>query len=162
MDKMPRIIPPDGYVIDEEKSDDDVIMFKKVKPMFRYDPTRTIYGYVINEMGKINDYIGSNNAKHVFAEFKHADSALAMAQITQIIKNDERYGGEISTDEWNDNSIIKYGITKNNNNVVKIQHTANFNLLAFHTEIQRDLFMKDNIDLIENYLMIEKNENTPI
>lgn len=75
-----------------------------------------------------------------------------MAQISQLMPY---YGGVITDDEWNDNSINKYVIIREVNHVRTIFYHSNYELLAFHTQEQRDEFLKNNEQLVKDYLMIE-------
>lgn len=75
-----------------------------------------------------------------------------MAQISQLIPY---YGGEITNDEWKDGSIRKYIIFRRMNCVGRCEAYSNYELLAFHTQKQRDEFLKNNEQLVKDYLMIE-------
>ena len=91
--------------------------------------------------------------KNVFLTKKHAKSALAMAQISQLISY---YGGEITDEEWMDNSMRKYALLRNNNKIKLVDGCLMvYSFLVFHTEEQRDEFLKNNEQLVKDYLMIE-------
>lgn len=90
----------------------------------------------------------------VFATEKQAKSALAMAQISQIMANDERFGGVVTDEEWN-NDNWKYVIWRKHNNVYYDVLIKSYTFLAFHTVQQRDLFFIENEDLVKQYLMID-------
>lgn len=92
-----------------------------------------------------------NDNKNVFLTEKHAKSALAMAQISQLMPY---YGGEITDEEW-ENSSPKYIIDRYGNMINITFHTNAYYFLAFHTEEQRDEFLKNNEQLVKDYLMIE-------
>ena len=94
----------------------------------------------------------SNNNRNVFLTEKHAKSALAMAQISQLIPY---YGGKITNDEWKDSSIRKYIIFRKMSYVGRCEAYSNYEFLAFHTAEQRDEFLKNNEQLVKDYLMIE-------
>lgn len=98
-----------------------------------------------------NDSTGYN----VFISKKHAKSASAMARIGQLMKYDKRYGGIVTNDEWRDDDIPKYTIFRNKTSYDYNIHYSFFNFLAFHTEEQRDLFIKENEQLVKEYLMID-------
>ena len=92
---------------------------------------------------------------NVFATEKQAKSALAMARISQIMANDERFGGSITDEEW-DNGTIKYCIMRHYNYIITVGNSQiEYYFLAFHTPKQRDLFLKENEDLVRDYLMID-------
>lgn len=93
---------------------------------------------------------------NVFACAKQAKSALAMARISQIMANDEYYGFPITDEEWKDNRVRKYCITRRGDCCDSDVITAIFYyFLAFHTASQRDAFMLDYPELVKDYLMLE-------
>ena len=156
-----RIQVPDGYEIDKENSTFEKIVFKRKKDQKWTELRAIISGYYINEDSQIIDrpksdqyYYGSDNY-NIFATEKQAKSALAMARISQIIANDERFGGPITDKEWGDNTIMKYCIDRKYNKIVTSGYAEYYVFLAFHTEQQRDLFLKENEHLIKDYLMID-------
>jgi len=159
-EKEVRIELPEGYVIDKENSTYECIKLKPInKSKFSdYDGTYRIEeGWGINS-GRVLHYIPRKNdgfAKCVFATEKIAKSALAMAQISQIMANDERFGGIITDNEWKDGRIAKYCILKCYNQLNMDSIHCTYHFLAFHTEEQRDLFLKENEQLVRDYLMID-------
>lgn len=90
--------------------------------------------------------------KNIFLTEKHAKSALAIAQISQLLPY---YGGEISKEEWNNKLIHKHIIERECSSIVKNVVDIEYCFLAFHTKEQRDLFLKNNEDLIKQYYMID-------
>ena len=71
--------------------------------------------------------------------------------------NDDRFGGVVTDEEWGIGSIIKWTIERNGNKIMTESRHYLYAFLAFHTEEQRDLFLKENEDLVNDYLTI-KNE----
>ena len=104
------------------------------------------------QIGEINRYwaFGSNE-KNLFIDSKHAKSALAMAQISQLIPY---FGGIITDEEWY-NESIKYTIEKYMNGMIKDSTVYCYHLLSFHTAEQRDNFLKYNQRLVKDYLMLD-------
>lgn len=103
-----------------------------------------IYNTCDHTIGKLD--------KNIFASERHAKSALAMAQISQLMPY---FGGEVTDEEWKDRDMSKYVIRRweyeiNINNLASVYH-----FLAFHTKEQRDDFLKYNEQLVKDYLMIE-------
>jgi hypothetical protein len=157
-----KINVPEGYEIDKENSTFDCIKFKPNSKKWISNPNKRIKGYEI-EKGKILEFTdisplcmeGRDNCKDIFATEKQAKSALAMAQISQIMANDERFGGIIADEEWNGYCMNKYCLIRYDNKLSKdvLSHTHHF--LAFHTEKQRDLFLEENEQLVKDYLMID-------
>ena len=89
--------------------------------------------------------------RNLFIDEKHAKSALAMAQISQLIPY---YGGVITDTEWNNSNVRKYVITRQNNYIVSESFKIIYHLLAFHTREQRDEFLKNNKQLVMDYFML--------
>lgn len=99
MEKEIKITPPEGFEIDKENSTFECIKFKPIeKKRWRDDEDAQIEGYFFNLVSTIAAYGGLNNPKNynVFATEKQAKSALAMARISQIMANDERFGGVVT------------------------------------------------------------------
>ena len=85
---------------------------------------------------------------------KVAKSMLAMAMISQLMPY---YGGRITDKEWRIpyDHVIKYTIIRKNGEMQKDFTWTDFTFLAFHTEDQRDEFLKYNERLVKDYLMID-------
>lgn len=111
-------------------------------------------GYYINIDSSISSYdngILCKNSYNVFATKKQAKSALAMARISQIMANDERFGGFITDEEWAHHDI--YVILRHDNTlVVTTRHCYEY--LGFNKREQAELFLKENEDLIRDYYMM--------
>lgn len=112
-------------------------------------------GYYINSDATISNYdngVLCENSYNVFATEKQAKAALAMARISQIMANDERFGGVVTDEEWNtykQHVILRRGIT------LIINSTYDYEFLAFHTKEQAKLFLHENVDLIKDYYMLD-------
>jgi hypothetical protein len=79
-----------------------------------------------------------------------------MAMISQIMANDiENFGGVITDEEW-ENDEHKYVIHKCDNRITTISIVSSYYFLAFHTEKQRDLFLKKYPQLVKDFLMISE------
>lgn len=149
---------PEGMEIDEEKSTFECIKFKTIEPKrWRDDENVEVNGYYIGQDSSIEYHEGYNcdTNYNVFATEKQAKSALAMARISQIMANDERFGGVIANNEWDNITFHKYVICRVNNHIVKDFVANYYHFLAFHTPEQRDLFLEENEDLVKDYLMID-------
>ena len=79
-----------------------------------------------------------------------------MARISQIMANDERFGGVVTDEEWNNADINKHTLFAGYNGVIEYDEGWGIDrhFLAFHSAEARDLFMQENMDLICDYLMI--------
>lgn len=157
MEKEIKITPPEGYEIDKENSTFDCIKFKPVAKRWRDNKHTIIRGFYIDCDANICGHEGENNSCdwNLFATEKQAKSALAMAQISQIMANDERFGGVVTDKEWHSNASYKYTIERNDNKIKINGYYNAYNFLAFHTSEQCDLFLKENEDLVKDYLMID-------
>jgi len=163
-----KINVPEGYEIDKENSTFECIKFKPVVKRWRDDAGKHISGYYIAQNSYILSFYNNTTKPkdccifninipknyNVFATEKQAKSALAMARISQIMANDERFGGSITDEEW-DTDFKKEIICKYNNRIDKGNSIFTYYFLAFHSTAQRDLFLEENEDLVKDYLMID-------
>ena len=156
-----KITVPKGCKIESVEHDDNevVIMFsedkkKEVRTWEDLKGSRVPFdSCYIDRNGELSSYryFFGDTDKHVFINEKHAKSALAMAQISQLMPY---YGGAITDEEWNNSDVLKYSICRNEDYVsFKSQH---YELLSFHTEEQRNDFLKYNEQLVKDYLMIKE------
>ena len=147
---------PEGYVIDNNKSTDNKIVCKPIKmeypksweEQFQYG---VIKGYCI-EVGSIEktDYDRcSIEDKGTFKTEKQATSALAYAQLTQLMAL-PCYNGDW-VPNWDDLSQQKYFITRLKSDLVKINFSSYFCFLAFKSEKVRDVFLENHFDLIDKF-----------
>ena len=157
MEKEINIVAPEGFEIDRENSTLDCIRFKPIeKKRWRDDENAKIEGYYIHSFSDILPSCACNSPSNynVFATEKQAKSALAMARISQIMANDERFGGVVTDEEWEKREIVKYVIKREGNHIITTYYYYFHHLLAFHTPEQRDLFFEENEDLIRDYFML--------
>lgn len=157
--KEVKIAIPEGYEIDTEKSTFTNIVFKK-KCLSWFEKLRQrccnayIKGYMLSgEL--ITNFVKDPLKICIFANEKQAKSAKAYAIITQIMKNDSRFGGEVTEDEWLDVYTKKHTIYRFNTDLVCSTVFSEYKHIAFHTTEQRDLFLKENIQLLKDYFMID-------
>ena len=151
---------PEEYEIDKEQSTFEKIVFKKKEEevktwndlIGKCKIQSSIYISTIGEIISSSSYGAySNNDRNLFIDKKHAKSALAMAQISQLMPY---YGGAITDKEWGD-LTAKHIIARNNKKIILRTNTNPFSFLAFHTRRQRDLFLRYNRELVKEYLMID-------
>lgn len=163
MSKTINIDVPEGFEIDTEESNlsEGKIVFKRKEETPWRHTSHTIIGYYIesdSRIAKVTSATGCNNQRasdqNVFATEKQAKSALAMAQLSQIIQNDKRFGGPITDVEWKDGDMAKYVIVRLSNEIICDYFMNRYHFLAFHTQEQRNLFLKENEDLIRQYYML--------
>ena len=156
-----KIEVPKGYEIDKENSTFECIKFKKKQEIKTWDDlckhgSSKNGGFFIRTYGDIApiDVDGrlSNGERGVFLTEKEAKSARAAAMISQLMPY---YGGAITYDEWEDEGKDKYILDRVKNKVNKGTLYVAYCLLAFHTREYRDEFLKNNEQLVKDYLMIE-------
>lgn len=154
--KKMTITPPEGFEIDQENSTFKEIVFKKIEKQVKvWKDIEELNGVYIDDCSnlcEVEEEINCDNAKNIFIDEKHAKSALAMAQITQLIPY---YGGVVTYDEWHNSNLNKYCWVRNNNSAYRATCQTWYQLLAFHTAKQRDEFYENNKQLVHDYLMIE-------
>ena len=153
-----RITVPEGMEIDKENSTFECIKFKKKEESWRSAFKSGLKGYGIHTDGDVGEVLDkAHDLKHswVFATEKQAKSAQAMAQISQIMANDPRFGGIVTDEEWRDSEIEKYVIERIKGEIYTNYYTVTYRFLAFHTEEQQKLFLKENKDLVKDYMMVD-------
>lgn len=157
-DKL-QIQIPEGYEIDTFDLKTGLVTFKKKFERWRDNPKNIVEGYYISSKSNIQFSCGGKTEEYnnIFASKAQAKSALAMAQLSQIIANDSRFGGPVTDEEWN-SSITKYYLYRYGNRIGASLTTNTTNspweFLAFHTPEQRNLFLQENMDLIKQYFML--------
>lgn len=160
-----------GYDDDFDNSTEVVVTIQDNMPKMEElpltwaeDPNTKISGYYIDpsepysrKITEANDNENNEFNYDIYATVDEAKSSLAFARITQLMHNDHRYGGLITPDEWLDTQSIKYQIIRMWSGKLGIANTySDYNYLSFHSEEQRDLFLKENKELIKDYLMIKE------
>ena len=161
--KFFKVEVPDGYEIDKENSTFEHICFKKIEQEVKtWDdligtrrPKTQVW--VGNSDSNINsdkeeDILIGESDRFEFIDAKHAKSALAMAQISQLMRY---FGGRITDEEWKDDDIYKYTIERYHGEIYCDYYTELYRLLAFHTKSQRENFLKYNERLVKDYLMLD-------
>ena len=160
-----KIEVPKGYEIDKENSTFECIKFKEKEADIKTwddlcevsaisEETR-LSGYCIGEDSNIwmaHRLRVVDNNRNVFLTEKEAKSARAAAMISQLMPY---YGGAITYEEWEDESKDKYVLDRVKNKVNKGTLYGAYCLLAFHTRDLRDEFLKNNKQLVKDYLMIK-------
>lgn len=111
-----------------------------------------VFIYIDSEIRSINEFDSVDSEKNVFLTTKHAKCALAIAQISQLMPY---YGGEITNEEMEDPKIIKFSIHREGNEIYTHKYRRGYRFLSFHTQEQRDEFIKNNKQLVKDYLMVE-------
>ena len=144
MEKKIQITVPEGYTIDREKSTFECIILKRNTVKTWNDYLKIAHGDDIKLKPKVfsNSIILSNQfIKHLEADIK-----------IRILST--YYGGEITKEEWKDNSIHKYALEIFEEKIINSDRWSKYAFLAFHTRKQRDEFIKYNEQLIKDYFML--------
>ena len=143
----------DDYEISQQ-ADEEIIVLRKKSKYPKWKDLKEIHGVFINNKSNLEIVYASHRSqidKNIFLTNKHAKSTLAMAQISQLMPY---YCGEITDEEWLEDKI-KYTIGKKGKKAYGDERVCTYMFLAFHTEEQRDEFLKNNEQLVKDYLMIE-------
>lgn len=130
------------------------------KPVIRtyqdlIDNDLKIKGYCVigpSDIISVNGGVFSESNRNVASSKKVAKSMLAMAMISQLMPY---YGGEITDEEWNNSTNNKYIIERRFGEIYRDAYCSVNCFLAFHTDKQRDEFLKYNEQLVKDYLMID-------
>ena len=147
---------PEGYVIDSGKSTETKIVCKPIKPKYPKSwneafISEVIKGYYVE--GRSIEYTSHNKCtiedRYIFKAEKQAASALAYAQLTQLMAL-SCYNGDW-TPNWDDLSQQKYFIIRLKSDLVKINFSSYFCFLAFKSEKVRDEFYHNHMDLIKQF-----------
>lgn len=141
----------EGYKWDAES-----LTLSKIQKRWRDNIDVDMSGYFIDRDSRIKFHSGYNTFSdyNVFATEKQAKSVLAMARISQIMANDERFGGIVTDEEWGNNVPCYYVILKVRN-ILVITTSYRYEYLGFHTIEQANLFLEENEDLVKDYYMID-------
>ena len=151
---------PDGYEIDNEKSTFTNIVFKPIvyKCPKSWDDAfidSHICGYWIDHFSNIRmaDRYAVDDDKNVFKTEKQAKSALAYAQITQLMAL-PCYNGDWIPD-WENGLFDKYSLIRTNNAIDLILRSDTFCPITFKSKDVRESFLKNYEDLLRQYFEME-------
>lgn len=147
---------PEGYVIDSGKSTETKIVCKPIEPKYPKSwneafISEVIKGYYVE--GRSIEYTSHNKCtiedRYIFKAEKQAASALAYAQLTQLMAL-PCYNGDW-TPNWDNPKQEKYCITRMKYDIVKLDYRGYFSFLAFKSEKVRDIFFNNHMDLISQF-----------
>ena len=144
---------PEGYVIDNSKSTENKIVCKPIEPKYPklWEDAfwaKPISGFDI-KLYNIDMRSATSREKALFKTKKQAASALAYAQLTQLMAL-PCYNGNW-TPNWDDSNQEKYCITRMKYDIVKLDYSGYFSFLAFKSEKVRDEFFNNHMDLIRQF-----------
>lgn len=149
---------PEGYEIDKENSTFECIKFKKKQVINTWKDIKRIEGCFINNYSEIRKLELPINKdcfdRNVFISERYAKSALALAQISQLMPY---YGGEITDEEWKNVRLKKYGVLFYNSKIATNIYYDTKQMIGFHTEEQVNKFLSfpENVQLIKDLYMVD-------
>ena len=151
-----KIVAPEGYEIDKESGTFEKIVFKKVESKYPKSweeafVGKNIQGFWIEDIGEINDANCEADSEDigVFKTKKQAKSALAYAQLTQLMAL-PCYNGDWEAD-WTNGDTIKYVIRRFENDIELVERFNTYSTIAFKSREVRDAFYNNHMDLLETY-----------
>lgn len=161
MKKELKIEIPEGYEIDKENSTFEKIVFKEKTIKWRNNSLNRITGWWIDSKSIIrtNCVLNQPENYNLFATGPLATKALAMAKISQILVNDQRFGqcyfkgfcGRIIYQIKADNQKPYPSAKIVQCDVSEWDH----DLLVFDTANQAALFIEENWDLLLDYFTVK-------
>lgn len=145
-----KIEIPEGYEIDKEKSSFEKIVFKKKTEVNCWEDLKHITGVYIND---ISCFIPEDTSaiyphnKNTFLNEKYAKSALALAQISQLLPH------YVINVDWTTNNE-KWCITRVSNKIEVRSWGSIYHVLAFNTKSEAVRFLKHNEQLVKDFYML--------
>lgn len=146
-----KIEIPEGYEIDKEESSFEKIVFKKKIEVNCWDDLKRVTGVYINGISRISsvataDLVIPDN-QNIFLNEKYAKSALALAQISQLLPY---YDTNI---DWTTNGT-KYCINRYDHGIEIGAWVHRYSVLAFNTWSEAKRFLEHNEQLVKDYYML--------
>lgn len=127
----------------------------KERKIFKWKDLKNINGYWINGNSDIEDIVHDDAHpinRNIFATEAQAKSALAMAQLSQLIPH---YCKPFTNEEWLNRNLPKYTIYRDRGQSVVREQYGFYHFLAFRTMEQAELFFQNNKELIKQYYMLD-------
>jgi hypothetical protein len=145
-----KIEIPEGYEIDKEKSSFEKIVFKKKVVVNCWEDLKHASGVYIDEDSRLDSAPAGlvlPHNKNVFLNEKYAKSALALAQISQLLPY---YDTNV---DW-ESEDVKHCITRSKNNIVIGEWVQRYCILAFNRKYEAERFLKHNEQLVKDFYML--------
>lgn len=145
-----KIEIPEGYEIDKEKSSFERIVFKKKVEVNCWEDLKRVPGVYITEYSCINPApacLVLPYNQNVFLNEKYAKSALALAQISQLLPY------YVTNVDWTANNE-KWCITRVSNKIEVRSWGSIHHVLAFNTKSEAIRFLKHNEQLVKDFYML--------
>lgn len=145
-----KIEIPEGYEIDKEKSSFEKIVFKKKIEVNCWEDLKYAPGMYISENSRIllapAGLVLLHN-KNVFLNEKYAKSALALAQISQLLPY---YDTNVDWESYDN----KCCICRINNNIEIKCWIGIHHVLAFNSMSEAKRFLEHNEQLVKDFYML--------
>ena len=125
---------------------------RKIKGYFIDHDESSINFFDSEESQFIDDDGISSDCKNIFKTEKQAKSALAYAQLTQLMALPEYNGDWVPN--WTDRSKV-YAIIRIGNKVQRDCSIEYYCEIAFKSSEIRDRFMQNNLDLLKEYFELD-------
>lgn len=145
-----KIEIPEGYEIDKENSSFEKIVFKKKAVVNCWEDLKQASGVYIAEDSRLNStpvgLVRPHN-KNIFLNEKYAKSALALAQISQLLPYyDTKVDWKLPKGKF---CIDRIG------NLIEIKHWVSvYHLLAFNSLSEAKRFLEHNEQLVKDFYML--------
>ena len=152
---------PDGYEIDRKKSTSTNIVFKPIackcpkswEDAFIGNPIRGYWVNSASDIIRMDDRAAVSADKNVFKTEKQAKSALAYAQITQLMAL-HCYNGDWTPD-WENGLFDKYSLIRKDNAIELILRSDTFSPITFKSKEAQESFLKNHEDLLRQYFQMD-------
>lgn len=145
-----KIDIPEGYEIDRENSSLERIVFKKKAEVNCWEDLEKITGgyiTIFSRYANAGNFSNDPDNKNVFLNEKYAKSALALAQISQLLPyyDTDVYWGTLDP---------KYCICRVKKELAILPFAKHYHILAFNTEDEAERFLKHNEQLVKDFYML--------
>lgn len=122
-----------------------------------WDKFGDVKGFYISNIGTITGYlcdVSNRKNANTHPTEKEAESALALSQLRQWR---DKVNGEKLCDwaDWKNKLQRKHCILRSSDEIISGYTSESFIEISFKTEEIRDQFLKDHLDLIKTYFMID-------
>ena len=147
-------ISPELNIILQETFSEEELGLKKPLPKTWYE-LMSICGYSTTELdSKLRFYrnlVTRDDSRNLFATEAQAKSAIAYAQLTQLMK---AYNGDWEPD-WEDDMELKYVIDRDRNGLERSSYYTSYSFLAFKDPEVRDKFLENFQEIIKVFYQID-------
>ena len=144
---------PEGFEVDMEKLKIGKIVIRK-KEVKKWEDIPILKGCYIKQNSRLSQIkyrITNSASKSTFIDDLHAKRAIAEAQISQLMPY---YGGEITKEEWMDETIQKFSLIRVFRECEILSEVKTYQFLSFHTVQQALDFRENNYEIITDYFMM--------